>query len=39
MCAGSSSGVVNIYSRAQQQHTVFGGGEDWVVPEAPIAGA
>jgi hypothetical protein len=39
-CAGSSSGVVNIYSRAQQQkHTAFGGEEDWVVPEAPIAGA
>ena len=39
-CAGSSSGVVNVYSRAQQQqHAVFGGGEDWVVPEAPIAGA
>ncbi|KAL4419673.1 hypothetical protein ABPG75_006771 [Micractinium tetrahymenae] len=40
--SGSNSGVVNIYSREQQQqqHTVFdsGDGDDWVLPQAPIAG-
>lgn len=42
--AGSNSGVVNIYSREQQQeqqqHTLFDGGDgsDWVLPEAPTAG-
>lgn len=42
--SGSNSGVVNIYSREQQQeqqqHTLFDGGDgsDWVLPEAPTAG-
>jgi U3 small nucleolar RNA-associated protein 18 len=42
MLSGSSSGVVNIYSRRQQQQqrTVLddGGSGDWVLPEAPLAG-
>ena len=45
---GSNSGVVNLYSRQQQeaqrrqgQHTVFGeeaAAGSWAMPEAPIAG-
>ncbi|KAI3425118.1 hypothetical protein D9Q98_008890 [Chlorella vulgaris] len=36
---GSSSGVVNIYSRQQQQsRSTDEGAEGWVLPEAPIAG-